>query len=162
MEPIDLITGRRRHLERLANRSGARGEATALLTQPDWYPRPRGPELKTLLAALAADGIMIRPTSFDAIAAPRPLSFDDPSLLRGQLQQSTFIEIKTANQPRVKPGFAGFFFALTEAEIIAAEQLGPRHRVVLFNNLTGEMLSTSVPEILARSKSTNWQVSVQL
>jgi hypothetical protein len=30
------------------------------------------------------------------------------------------------------------------------------------NKATGTMLLTSVPEILARAKSTNWQVSVQL
>jgi hypothetical protein len=79
-----------------------------------------------------------------------------------QLAQTVFIEIKTANQPRVKPEFAGFLFALTEAEILAAEKLGGRHKVVLYNNLTGELLLTIVSEILGRSRSTNWQASVQL
>jgi diketogulonate reductase-like aldo/keto reductase len=73
-----------------------------------------------------------------------------------------FIEIKTSNQPRVKAGFEGFFFALTESEIAAADQLGQRHKVSLFNRLSGELPITSVSEILDRSKSLNWQVSVQL
>ena len=67
-----------------------------------------------------------------------------------------------ANQTRVQPGFKGFFFALTESEIAAAERLGSRHRVALFNNSTGELLITSVPEIISRAKSMNWQLSVQL
>ena len=78
------------------------------------------------------------------------------------MAQTVFIEIKTANQPRVKPEFAGFFFALTETEILVAEQLGGRHKVDLYNNLTGELLLTTVSEILGRSRSTNWQVSGQL
>ena len=63
---------------------------------------------------------------------------------------------------RVRPDFSGFFFALAEGELIASEALGSRHRVMLLNKATGTMLLTSVPEILMRAKSTNWQVSVQL
>jgi hypothetical protein len=74
----------------------------------------------------------------------------------------TFIEIKAATQTRVKEGFAGFFFALTEGEIAAADALGVQHRVALYNRISGELLLTSVPEILARSRSLNWQLSVQL
>lgn len=162
MKPIDLIRSRRVHLARFANLSGASGERNTLLNRADWVPRPTGVQLKALLAALAAEGVVIRPSSFDAVAAPGLLDYGDPARLQEQVARTTFIEIKTANQPRVKPGFAGFFFALTEAEIEAAELLGERHRVALFNNLTGELALTSVAEILGRSRSTNWQVSVQL
>lgn len=58
--------------------------------------------------------------------------------------------------------FSGFFFALTEGEIAASEALGIRHRVALFNKLTGNIKMTSVVEIVAAAKSTNWQLSVQL
>lgn len=162
MKPMDLITSRRVHLARFSNRSGAEGERTAALIQSDWTERPRGAALAALLAALKRDGVVLKASSFDALATPSPLDFTDQDRLRSQLALTTFIEIKTANQTRVKPGFAGFFFALTEAEIQAADQLGDRHRVALFNKLTDELLLTSVAEILSRSRSTNWQVSVQL
>lgn len=162
LSPLELIKDKRRHLSRLANQSGAAGEAAALQTMEHWSSRPKGTQLRRLLEALEEDGITIKASSFDAMATPGALSFEDANALREQLGRTIFIEIKTANQPRVKPGFAGFFFALTEAEILAAEQLGDRHRVALFNNLTGELLLTTVSEILGRSRSTNWQVSVQL
>jgi len=127
-----------------------------------WISRPKGPALRSLLSALAETGVTIKASSFDALATPEPLDFADPDRLRHQLADVTFIEIKTANQARVKPGFDGFFFALTESEISAADQLGARHRVALYNNLTAELLITSVPEIIARSRSMNWQLSVQL
>ena len=127
-----------------------------------WISRPKGPPLRALLAALAETGITIKASSFDALATCEPLDFASPDRLLDQLSGVTFIEIKTANQARVKPGFDGFFFALTESEISAAEQLGSRHRVALFNNLTNELLITSVSDIIARSRSMNWQLSVQL
>ncbi|WP_181242603.1 hypothetical protein [Caulobacter vibrioides] len=162
MDLFEIIAQKRAHLQRLANTNGALGEQGAVFAMQTWLPRPKGVALKALLAALAETGIHIRPSSFDAIAAPAPVDFHDQERLRAQLSDLVFIEIKTANQTRVKPGFAGFFFALTEGEIAAAEALGSRHRVALFNNQTGELLLTSVPEILGRSRSTNWQVSVQL
>lgn len=160
--PVELIRAKRQHLARLANQSGAAGELIATQAMDSWIGRPKGLQLRRVLEALEADGIRIKASSFDAIATPSPLAFETPETLRTQLAETVFIEIKTANQPRVSAGFGGFFFALTEAEILAAEQLGQRHRVALYNNLTGELLLTSVPEILARSRSTNWQVSVQL
>jgi len=86
----------------------------------------------------------------------------DIEQLRKIIDLMTFVEIKTANQSRVCKDFSGYFFAFTESEIEAAEALGDRHKVMLHNNLTGEMLLSSIPELLARARSTTWQLSVQL
>ncbi len=162
MNALDVIAAKRAHLQRLANTKGAAGEIAALQSMGEWVARPKGSALRAILHALADSGIHIKSSSFDAIASPDGLDFTDPQRLRDQLATATFVEIKTANQARVRPGFAGFFFALTESEIAAAAALGERHRVALYNNMTGELLITSVPEIIARASSTNWQVSVQL
>ncbi|PTQ12105.1 hypothetical protein CLG96_05940 [Sphingomonas oleivorans] len=150
------------HLARLANQGGAAGEIEAIAAVADWIPRPKGLGLKVLLAELARAGVSIKPSSFDAIAVASEVNFQSPESTRLALENMVFIEIKASNQERVKPGFEGFFFALTESEIAAADQLGSRHRVALFNRLSGELLLTSVPEILHRSKSMTWQLSVQL
>lgn len=164
MNPIEVIEAKRQHLARLANQRGASGELSALAEMENWVPRPRGIGLKVLLAALGETGVVIKGSSFDAIAFPvtESINFTDLASVRAALPKMTFIEIKTANQERVRPGFTGFFFALTEGEIAASEALGSRHRVALYNKLSGELLLTSVPEILTRTKSTNWQLSVQL
>jgi len=162
LSPLEVIAAKRAHLARLANEGGATGEQQAILSMEEWVPRPKGASLRVLLDELAKTGIIIKASSFDALALPCPIDLTNPAQVRTALSAITFVEIKTANQPRVQPGFSGFFFALTESEIAAADQLGHRHRVALFNKLTGEMLLTSVPEILARSRSFNWQLSVQL
>jgi hypothetical protein len=164
MNPLELIQAKRRHLARLANQQGAAGELRALEATDNWLPRPRGKGLKILLTALRETGVDIKASSFDAIELPQaePLDFLNEAAVRAALPSMVFVEIKTANQARVKPDFSGFFFALTESEIAAADALGARHRVVLVNNITGAWLSTSVPDILARARSSSWQLSVQL
>lgn len=108
------------------------GELSALGEMEHWVPRPRGAGLKVLLAALAETGVLIKRSAFDAIAFPtaEQIDFTDPDAVRTALPRMIFIEIKTANQERVRPGFSGFFFALTEGEIAAAEALKERHRVI--------------------------------
>ena len=164
MTPLDFLRAKRAHAARLANQSGASGERLAVAEMEHWIARPSGTGLKTLLKLLLDNGSAVKGSSFDVIHVPglSTLDFTNESDLRSAFPSMTFIEIKTATQSRVKPGFGGFFFALTESEITAAEILGARHRVALFNRLTGEVLLTSVSEILAKAKSSNWQLSVQL
>jgi hypothetical protein len=164
MKPIELINAKRQHLARLTNQKGASGEVSIIAQMNNWVSRPSGKALKTLLSALAETGVVIKGSSFDAIAVTSETEFDfnNGEVVRALLPTMIFIEIKTANQNRVVSGFSGFFFALTEGEIAASEALGSRHRVALYNKRTGDLLLTSVPEILERAKSTNWQVSIQL
>ena len=163
-QPVDLINLKREHVKRLANQKGAAGEAAALAANVHYVSRPKGAALAILMAALKESGVIVKRSSFDAIALPegRVVDFTNAAAVGASLRDMVFVEIKTANQARVRPDFSGFFFALTEGELVAAEALGDRHRVMLLNKATGTMLLTSVPEILARARSTNWQVSVQL
>lgn len=162
MTPLEIIAAKRAHLDRLANQSGAAGEQEAVLVSKQWIVRPKGLALRRLIDALAATGVHIKASSFDALAVPPDLDVSDIDAICSRLSEITFIEIKTANQSRVKAGFGGFFFALTENEIAAADALGERHRVALYNKISGEILITSVSEIVGRAKSSTWQFSVQL
>ena len=164
MSPIDVIKLKKQHLARYANQNGSNGELVTIESNDNWIPRPKGSALKLLLLALEEDGISIKRSSFDALSIPGGVVVDFNNLesIKNSLSEMVFIEIKSANQDRVKKDFTGFFFALTENEIKAAEALGNRHQVALFNKKTSEILMTSVAEIINRAKSSTWQVSVQL
>lgn len=164
MKPIEVIELKRRHLARFANQTGAEGEAHLVGSMSAWAGRPKGNGLKVLLSSLEELGITIKRSSFDAISHPdaENLDFSNHDEVRAAIPEMVFIEIKTADQGRVKDDFTGFFFALTESEIAASEALGKQHKVALFNKRTGLIQMTSVPEIISRAKSTYWQVSVQL
>lgn len=164
MDLSEIIQLKKEHLNRLANQTGSEGEISVIEDLEALTRRPKGQQLKNLLAALKRTGIEIKGTSFDAIELPQNcnLNLDDIESIEHLINDITFIEIKTANQERVKPDFSGFFFALTESEIAAAEQLGKRHKVILYNKKTAATLVTSIPEIIKRRKSATWQISVQL
>jgi hypothetical protein len=164
LQLADIIQAKRQHLGRLANTKGAAGEVAAIDAHTQWIRRPKGKALKTLMTALQEQGVSIKASSFDAIALPSTieLDFNDLPSIRAALPDMVFVEIKTASQTRVKDDFSGFFFAVTENEIAASQALGERHRVLLYNRATGGHFLTSVPDVIARAKSTTWQVSVQL
>src|SRR5690606_19207776 len=145
-----------------ATTKGACGEASVLAVSANWIPRPKGQQSKNLRAVLEESGVKIKPTSFDMISLPagRTVNFDSVDDLRDALPNMTFVEVKTATQERVKPGFSNFFFAFTENEISAASQLGTRYKVALYNSRTKELVIASLPDIMARAGSTTWQVSI--
>ena len=161
---MSLLAARRRHVDRLVNSGGAAGERLMGEFMSDWIKRPTGSAMKNLRGGLVLAGTPIAATSFDFIALPPlcDLDLQDPTSIARWLPEMVFIELKTSNQSRVTSSFAGFFFSLTEKELEAAEALGDRHRVVLFNAVTKATMWTSVPEILERSRSSTWQLSIQL
>lgn len=164
MNLLEVINLKKQHLARYSNENGAHGELRILKSNDKWIPRPKGAALKLLLSVLKETGISIKPSSFDALSIPEGITidFNDVDSIKNVISEIVFIEVKTANQDRVKEDFKGFFFALTENEIAAAEVLGSRHQVALFNKKTSKIMMTTVSEIVSRSKSSTWQVSIQL
>jgi hypothetical protein len=160
----ELLRRKKRHAERLAAQGGSKGEQSVTDRMPNWVMRPRGKRLRNLLTALEEAGTPIKWSSFDAIALPDPaLNFLNADAVRRALPEMVFVEIKTARQARIESDFSGFFFAVTESEIVASEMLGSRHQVALYKgDSDDEPYMTTVAEILSRAKSMNWQVSVQL
>ena len=164
MDIIDILQLRKEHVDRLSSTSGSQGENLAIQTKQQWIERPKAKELNNLLSLLSDCGINIKRTSFDAIELPEGVSINFSCLnsIKANLSLMNFIEIKTTNKESVKEDFTGYFFAFTEAELHAAEQLGERYKVALVNKRTENIVMSSIPELLARAKSMNWQVSVQL
>ena len=60
MSPLDLLRLRREHADRLAATSGAAGEIAAATVALTWIPRPKGADLKRLIATLADEDIEIQ------------------------------------------------------------------------------------------------------
>lgn len=164
MNILDSLQLRKEHVNRLSNVTGSEGEALAITQNDLWVKRPKGTELNNLLSELSKINIIIKRTSFDAIALPinNNVDFFCSKSISAGIKEMIFIEIKTTNKEAVKDDFTGYFFAFTEGELSAAEQLGERYKVALLNKRTGNIIMSSVPELLGRAKSMNWQVSIQL
>ncbi|WP_108944122.1 hypothetical protein [Shewanella halifaxensis] len=90
------------------------------------------------------------------------VDFNCPKSIQNHIYNMVFIEIKTTNNTSVKEDFTGYFFAFTQGELSASEQLGVRYAIALVNRRTKNIEMSSVPKLLVKAKSMNWQVSVQL
>ena len=146
--------------------TGALGERT--LTQGTRLPRPKGFELRNLLRAMDDLGYPDIPsTGFDAVDIPQEaheagFTFASERMVLEWCEHFRFVEIKTCTQERVDDGFGRFMFSFPAAEILAAEILGDRYLVVLYNSLTGQIREASIPELLSQTSSQAWQLTVQL
>jgi hypothetical protein len=111
--PVDLINLKREHVKRLANQNGAAGEADVLAANVHYVAQPKGRGLDVLMDALKESGIVVKRSSFDAIALPHAsvVNFIDKDAVKANLEDMVFVEIKTTSQARVRPDFSGFFFA---------------------------------------------------
>ena len=152
----------------LSTTTGASGERKIASGNSRRVPRPSGTALTHLLEVMANLGYPgIPPTGFDAVELPQEaceegFSFSSPELVLKWSEHFIFVEIKTCTQERVDEGFGRFLFSFPEVEIRAAEILGERHIVLLYNQLTGQTLRTCIPELLGRASSKVWQLTVQL
>ncbi|AVH33418.1 hypothetical protein AL475_15990 [Vibrio fluvialis] len=164
MSITEILAMKKEHAERLSSFTGTTGEKLSIEDNKTWIERPKGSALSNLISALEQRGVKIKRTAFDAIAVPEDVTIDfqDIDSIGSHLDSFTFIEIKTTSKASVKEDFSGYFFAFTEGELRAAEQLGEKHQVALVNKKTESIVMSSVPELLSRAKSMHWQVSVQL
>lgn len=166
MDLLELIKLKNMHISRFSSENGKLGERSMLGSQVSWIQRPKGKEMRNLLAVLKqVEGIEIKGTSFDFICSPsdKTVDFNDINLLSDIIHSLTFIELKTCNQTKVTTSdFKNFFFAITENEMKSAQLLGDRYKVFLYHGITGALLETTVQEIIERASSKNWQLSVSL
>lgn len=150
------------------NTTGARGERRIVQVHPHRVKRPNGHGLQFLLNAMADIGYPdIPPTGFDAVDIPQEaheggFTFSSNRMVREWCEHFRFVEVKTCTQERADDGFGRFLFGFPYAEIRAAEILGDRYIVVLYNSLTGQIRESSLPDLLGRASSKAWQLTVQL
>lgn len=103
MSLLELIESKRAHVARYSSENGILGELSLLDSQALWIKRPKGKDMKNLLAALKQfEDIEIKASSFDFISIPEnvKVDFSDINSLAGILKSLTFIELK----PAIKKG----------------------------------------------------------
>jgi hypothetical protein len=164
MKASELIDGKRKHLGRFTNSIGASGERALVLSQDNWVERPRGREIKILLSCLEERNIRIKASSFDAIQVPEEVKVDFSlrDSVAASLSVLKFIEIKTSSKVTVDADFNGFYFSISEAELLAAEALGDQYVVALHHKVSQTYRFYSMDEIFRRRRSLSWQVSIQI
>lgn len=149
-EEIDLET-----VPELARPSGQKTakDAAILLMQLDpgfMIPAPK--EREAILVAFVLAGYVVYGKAFDIVKLSRPIKLDDFSEIRKNIDAITLYEIKSTSKAGVTPTFGRYFFSLSTAELLVAQNLGPRYRFAFVNVRSKSFIDLTLREVFARAK----------
>ena len=114
-----------------------------------------------LLIAFAQKNKVIYGNAFDVIRLDKDIDINDIETVKNNLEHITLLEVKSTNRENIDSNFTGYFFGLTTAELLVAQNLGDKYRFVFVNTLTGQCLELKLNEIFARAKGIypQWSIS---
>jgi len=69
--------------------------------------------------------------------------------------------VKSSGKENVGSDFSGYFFGLTTAELLVAQNLGDKYRFIFVNTLTSQYMELKLNEIFAKAKGIypQWSIS---
>ncbi len=129
----------------------AKRAAQILIRKGSGFVIPTGQQKLNLLVAFAKRNMVIYGNAFDALRLLQPVDLDSQSEIDEHLDDLVLYEIKSTNRA-IKPDFSGYFFALTTAELLVAQNLKNRYKFVFVNVTTEEYLELSLTDVFAKAK----------
>ncbi len=113
---------------------------------------PTSRQKRTLLLEFAKRNLVIYGKAFDLIKTSVDLDLDSTEEIANHLGDLVLYEIKSTNKPTIRPDFREYFFALTAAELLVAQNLKDQFRFAFVNTLTHEYLDLTLSQVFAKAK----------
>jgi hypothetical protein len=142
--------------DRESSKSG--GQQTAkravefLIESGKGFILPTAKQRKALLLAFAQADYIIYGKAFDVVRVSQPCNLDDPDDITRHLDDIVIYEVKSTNKPSVQPDFRRYFFSLSTAELLVAQNLGARFKFAFVNTRTRTHIELSLQEVFARAR----------
>lgn len=138
-------------LEEASRNKTAKKAARMLLDSNSGFIVPNAGQKLNLLVELAKRNVVIYGKAFDILKLSEYVDLDDPVAIGRNLEKITFCEIKSSSR-KLPDDFRGYFFALTGAELLVAQNLKHRFKFVLVNIQSGAHIELSLQELLGRAR----------
>ena len=129
----------------------ANAAAAILVAKKLGFYIPTGKQRQNLLVAFAKKGKVVYGKAFDVVKFSGVVDLNDLAEVEKHLAQIRVFEIKSTRK-KLRPGFSGYFFGLTAAEVLVAQSLKKQFGFVFVNTETYEHVEMTLPEIFARAK----------
>lgn len=136
--------------------------AAELLASTDPLVRiPTKKEKRNLLVAYASKNKVIYGNAFDAVRLQKNVDLNDIESVIHNIDCITLIEVKSTSKENIDSSFSGYFFGLTTAELLVAQNLGDKYRFIFVNTLNGVCMELKLNEIFAKAKGIypQWSIS---
>jgi len=142
------------------------GSATAgkaarqLISKGLGYVIPTVKQKKNVVVAFAKKDKIVYGKAFDVIRLTEPVDLDSADAVEQNLGKIILCEIKSSKQD-FPADFRGYFFALTAAEVLVAQNLKEQYRFLLINTVSGALLELKLNEVFARARGIypTWSIS---
>jgi hypothetical protein len=147
-------------LDRPSNQATARLAAEILGQGGTGFVVPTARQREAILVAFVREGYVIYGKAFDIIRVKTKIDLADENEIRRHLNDIVLYEIKSTSKANIPADFRGYFFSLSTAELLVAQNLGPRYRFAFVNTRTRTHIELSLPELFARSRGIypSWSV----
>jgi hypothetical protein len=143
---------------KLAFDRGQTGQRTAklateiLVESGSGFIVPSAAQRKAILIAFVQAGYIIYGKAFDVVKTTAHFDLADPMDVGRHLDAIVIYEVKSTNKERVPQDFRHYFFSLSTAELLVAQNLGSRYRFAFVNVRTRTHIELSLTEVFARAR----------
>lgn len=129
----------------------AKKAAQILLQHGAGYLVPTAKQKRLLLIEFARRNLVVYGKAFDVLRVEGNLNLNDSDDIAAKLDKIVLCEVKSSNR-KLAGDFRGYFFALTTAELLVAQNLKERFRFIFVNTLEGTFMELTLQELFARAR----------
>jgi hypothetical protein len=114
-----------------------------------------------LLIAFAEQGLTLYGKAFDIIKMQSSVDLNSIGSIKKHFKDILICEIKSTNRKNVKANFEGFFFSLSTAELLTAQNLKKQYLFLLVNTINESFMELKLKDIYSKAKGIYPSWSVQ-
>ncbi|MGB7554431.1 MAG: hypothetical protein WBM04_08650 [Candidatus Korobacteraceae bacterium] len=129
----------------------AKRAAQILLSSNAGFVVPTVKQKRLLLVEFAKRNLVVYGKAFDVVKLAGALNLDDATEVERNLDKIVLCEIKSSNR-KLPKDFKGYFFALTTAELLVAQNLKQRFKFILVNTTTASYIELTLQELFGRAR----------
>lgn len=129
----------------------AKKAAQVLLRSNAGFVVPTAKQKRLLLVEFARKNLVVYGKAFDVVKLLEAVNLDDATEIERSLDQIILCEIKSSSR-KLPEDFKGYFFALTTAELLVAQNLKQRFRFILVNTSTGKYMELTLQQLFGRAR----------
>ena len=129
----------------------AKRAARILVDRNRGFVIPTAKQRRLLLVEFARRNLVVYGNAFDVVKLSKPVDLDHAADIERNIDRIVLCEIKSTSR-KLPDDFRGYFFALTTAELLVAQNLKGRFKFILVNTCTGNYVELSLPDLFRRAR----------
>ena len=141
----------RENIAEASRNQTARKAAQILLQSNTGFVVLNAKQKHILLVEFAKANLVVYGKAFDIVKLSGNINLNDSREIANNLDKIVLCEIKSSNR-QLPEDFRGYFFALTTAELLVAQNLKLRYKFIFVNTVTGFYTELTLQEIFGRAR----------